>query len=117
MLSGRTLKIDEQRILTNFSALSIGNQLNGKAILSFDDYISLDFSASLRYCVLPKGGMEMENIISELYYGNIRPVEQMGELPTEAKAILKRFHESEDKLEESLNEREKALLHAIQRPT
>ena len=117
MLSGRTLKIDEQRILTNFSALSIGNQLNGKAILSFDDYIFLDFSASLRYCVLPKGGMEMENIISELYYGNIRPVEQMGELPTEAKAILKRFHESEDKLEESLNEREKALLHAIQRPT
>lgn len=114
MLSGRTLKIDEQRILTNFSALSIGNQLNGKAILPFDDYIFLDFSAFLRYCVLPKGGMGMENIISELYYGNIRPVEQMGKLPPEVKAILKRLHESEDKLEESLNEQAKALLHAIQ---
>ncbi len=56
----------------------------------------------------------MENIISELYYGNIRPVEQMGKLPPEVKAILKRLHESEDKLEESLNEQAKALLHAIQ---
>ena len=56
----------------------------------------------------------MDSIINELYYGNIRPVEQMGELPPEAKAILNRLHESEDKLEESLNEQEKALLHAIQ---
>ncbi len=56
----------------------------------------------------------MDSIINELYYGNIRPVEQMGELPPEVKAILKRLHESEDKLEESLNEREKVLLHAIQ---
>ena len=56
----------------------------------------------------------MDSIINELYYGNIRPVEQMGELPPEVKVILKRLHESEDKLEESLNEQEKALLHAIQ---
>ena len=56
----------------------------------------------------------MENIISELYYGNICPVEQMGKLTPEARAIFKRLHESEDKLEESLNEQEKALLHAIQ---
>ena len=56
----------------------------------------------------------MENIISELYYGNICPVEQMGKLAPEAKDILRRLHENEDKLEESLNEQEKALLHAIQ---
>ena len=56
----------------------------------------------------------MDSIISELYYGNIRPVEQMGKLTPEAKAILNRLHENEDKLEESLNEQEKALLHAIQ---
>ncbi len=56
----------------------------------------------------------MDSIINELYYGNIRPVEQMGKLTPEVKAILKRMHENEDKLEESLNEQEKALLHAIQ---
>ena len=56
----------------------------------------------------------MDSIINELYYGNIHPVEQMGRLTPEAKAILKRLHENEDKLEESLNEQEKALLHAIQ---
>ena len=56
----------------------------------------------------------MDSIINELYYGNIHPVEQMGRLTPEAKAILKRLHESEDKLEESLNEQEKTLLHAIQ---
>ncbi len=54
--------------------------------------------------------METENIISELYYGNIRPVEQMGESPPEAKDILRRLHENEDKLEGSLNEQENALL-------
>ncbi len=56
----------------------------------------------------------MDSIINELYYGNIRPVEQMGKLTPEAKTILKRLHESEDKLEESLNKQEKALFHAIQ---
>ncbi len=55
----------------------------------------------------------MDSIINELYYGNIRPVEQMGRLTPEVKDILKRLHESEDKLEESLNEREKILLRAI----
>ncbi len=55
----------------------------------------------------------MNSIINELYYGNIRPVEQMGKLTPEVKAILKRMHENEDKLEGSLNEQEKALLHAI----
>ena len=56
----------------------------------------------------------MDSIISELDYGNIRPVEQMGRLTPEAKDILRRLHENEDKLEGSLNEQEKALLHAIQ---
>ncbi len=56
----------------------------------------------------------MDSIINELYYGNIRPVEQMGGLPSEAAAIMKRVHENENKLEASLNEREKELLHAIQ---
>ena len=56
----------------------------------------------------------MDSIISELYYGNICPVEQMGRLTPEVKDILKRLHENEDKLEESLNEREKILLRAIQ---
>ena len=56
----------------------------------------------------------MDSIINELYYGNIRPVEQMGRLTPEAKAILKRLHENEDKLEQSLNEQEKTILHSIQ---
>ena len=56
----------------------------------------------------------MDSIINELYYGNIRPVEQMGKLTPEVKDILKRMHENEDKLEESLNVQEKALLYAIQ---
>ncbi len=56
----------------------------------------------------------MENLISELYYGNIRPVEQMGGLTAEAAAIMKRVHENEEKLEANLDEQEKKLLHAIQ---
>ena len=56
----------------------------------------------------------MDSIITELYYGNISPVEQMGRLTPEAKAILKRLHENEDKLEQSLNEQEKTILHSIQ---
>ena len=56
----------------------------------------------------------MDNLINELYYGNIRPVEQMGGLTPEAAAIMKRVHENEDKLEAYLNEQEKELLDAIQ---
>ncbi len=56
----------------------------------------------------------MENLITELYYGNIRPVEQMGGLTGEAAAIMKRVHENEDKLEASLNNQEKELFRAIQ---
>ena len=56
----------------------------------------------------------MDSIINELYYGNICPVEQMGRFTPEQKAILKRMYENEEKLEMSLNEQEKALLHAIQ---
>ncbi len=56
----------------------------------------------------------MENLINELYYGNIRPVEQIGGLTAEATAIMKRVHENEDKLEASLNEQEKELLHTSQ---
>ena len=56
----------------------------------------------------------MDSIINELYNGKIRPIEQMGRHTPETKAILKRIHENEEKLEIGLNEQEKALLHAIQ---
>ena len=56
----------------------------------------------------------MDSIINELYYGNIRPVEQMGRLTPEARTIVKRIHENVEKLEESLNEQEKAIFHSIQ---
>lgn len=56
----------------------------------------------------------MDSIINELYYGSICPVEQMGRLTPEARAILKRIHENTEKLEESLNEQEKTILHSIQ---
>ena len=56
----------------------------------------------------------MDSIINELYYGNIHPIEQMSSLTPQVKAVLKRMHENEEKLEMSLNEQEKALLHAIQ---
>ena len=56
----------------------------------------------------------MESIINELYYGNIRPVEQMGRLTPEAKTILKRINENVEQLEKSLNEQEKTILHSIQ---
>ena len=56
----------------------------------------------------------MENLINELYYGNIRPVEQMGGHTPEAAAIMKRVHENEDRLEACLNEQEKELLHTSQ---
>ena len=55
----------------------------------------------------------MENLINELYYGNICPVEQMG-LPTpEEKEILKRIHGNEEKLRATLDEQENAILDAI----
>ena len=56
----------------------------------------------------------MENLINELYYGNVRPVEQMGGLTTETAAIMKRVHENEDRLEARLNDQEKELLRTIQ---
>ncbi len=55
----------------------------------------------------------MDNLINELYYGNIRPVEQMGGLTPEAAAIMKQVHENEDRLEASLDEQKTELLHAI----
>ena len=55
----------------------------------------------------------MENLINELYYGNICPVEQMGGATSEEKEILKRMHENEEKLLTTLDEQEKALLDAI----
>ena len=56
----------------------------------------------------------MDSVINELYYGNICPVEQMGRLSPEAKTIFKRLNENVEKLEKSLNEQEKAILHSIQ---
>ena len=55
----------------------------------------------------------MENLINEFYYGNICPVEQMGRPTPEEKEILKRIHESEEKLRATLDEKEKALLDMI----
>ena len=55
----------------------------------------------------------MENLINELYYGNICPVEQMGGATSEEKEILKRIHENEEKLQATLDEHEKAILDAI----
>ena len=55
----------------------------------------------------------MENLINELYYGNICPVEQMGRPTPEEKEILKRIHENEEKLRTILDEQEKAILDTI----
>ena len=55
----------------------------------------------------------MENLINELYYGNICPVEQMGVATSEEKEILKRIHENEEKLLAALDEQEKAILDTI----
>ena len=55
----------------------------------------------------------MENLINELYYGNICPVEQMGGVTPEEREILKRIHENEEKLRMTLDEQEKAILDAI----
>ena len=54
------------------------------------------------------------DMITELYYGSLSPVEQMGKLTPEAKAILKRIHDNEEKLEAMLNKQERELLHTIQ---
>ena len=55
----------------------------------------------------------MDNLINELYYGNIRPVEQMSRPTPEEKEILRRIHENEEKLRATLGEQEKAILEAI----
>ena len=55
----------------------------------------------------------MENLINELYYGNICPVEQMGGATSEEKEILKRIHENEEKLRATLDEQEEAILDTI----
>ena len=55
----------------------------------------------------------MDNLINELYYGNICPVEQMGRPTPEEKEILKRIHENEEKLQASLDEQDRAILDAI----
>ena len=55
----------------------------------------------------------MENLINELYYGNICPVEQMGRPTPGEKEILKRIRENEEKLRATLGKQEKAILDAI----
>ena len=55
----------------------------------------------------------MENLINELYYGNICPVEQMGGTTPEEREILRRIHENEENLRAALNEQERAILDAI----
>ena len=55
----------------------------------------------------------MENLINDLYYGNICPVEQMGGATSEEKEILKRIHANEEKLRTILDEQEKAILDTI----
>ena len=55
----------------------------------------------------------MDDIINELYYGNICPVEQMGRPKPEEKEILRRIHENEEKLQTTLDEQERSILNAI----
>lgn len=55
----------------------------------------------------------MENLINELYYGNICPVGQMGRTTPEEKEILKRIHENEEKLRATLDEQGRAILDVI----
>lgn len=55
----------------------------------------------------------MENLINELYYGNLCPVEQMGRPTPEEKEILRRIHENEEKLRLTLNEQGRAILDVI----
>ncbi len=55
----------------------------------------------------------MENLINELYYGNICPVEQMGRPMPEEREILKQIHKNEEKLRMTLDEQEKAILDTI----
>ncbi len=55
----------------------------------------------------------MENLINELYYGNLCPVEQMGGGTPKEKKILKRIYENEEKLRATLDEQERAILDAM----
>ena len=55
----------------------------------------------------------MENLINELYYRNICPIEQMGRPTPEEREILKRIHENEEKLRMTLDKQKKAILDAI----
>lgn len=55
----------------------------------------------------------MDNLINELYYGNLCPVEQMGRPTPEEKEILKRIRENEEKLRAILDEHGRAVLDAI----
>ncbi len=49
----------------------------------------------------------MDNLINELYYGNLCPVEQMGRPTPEEKEVLKRIHESYVRF--SMSRREQSL--------
>ena len=55
----------------------------------------------------------MDNLINELYYGNLWPVEQMGRPTPEEREILKRIHENEEKLRAILDEQERSILDVI----
>lgn len=55
----------------------------------------------------------MDDLINELYYGNLCPVEQMGRSTPEEKEILRRIHENEEKLRANLGEQERAILDVI----
>ena len=55
----------------------------------------------------------MDNLVNELYYGNLCPVEQMGRPTPEEREILKRIHENEEKLRAILDEQEEAILDTI----
>ena len=55
----------------------------------------------------------MDDLINELYYGNLCPVEQMGRPTPEEKEILRRIHENEEKLRLTLDEHGRAVLDEI----
>lgn len=55
----------------------------------------------------------MENLINELYYGDLCPVKQMGRPTPEEKENLRRIHENEKKLRATLDEQKRTALDAI----
>ena len=67
--------------------------------------VSLDFGAASWYCVsLPKGGGDIRNIIEELYYGNICPMDRQIVKGGRYSYLLHLLTRNEDNLTETLTQ-------------